>query len=137
MSTVLDTLITDRTQSDIDHDTDRAYNCYLDLNRIEEACMYLAECLGITIETKVWTMEDFRTETQMQRIRQNIQALRDAYYVKSTTPATPTKITFRSIYQANDIERILKDLGEMYESMISGKVRLSFKLGSRMLGNRR
>lgn len=137
MSTVLDTLITDRTQFDIDHDTDRAYNCYLDLNRIEEACMYLAECLGITIETKVWTMEDFRTETQMQRIRQNIQALRDAYYVKSTTPATPTKITFRSIYQANDIERILKDLGEMYESMISGKVRLSFKLGSRMLGNRR
>lgn len=137
MSTVLDALITDRTQADVDNDTDRAYNCYLDLNRIEEACAYLAECLGVEVEIKVWAMEDFRAETQMQRIRQNIQTLRDAYYVKSTTPATPTKITFSSIYQANDIEQILKDLGEMYENMVSGETCLSFKIGSRMLGNRR
>lgn len=137
MSTVLDTLITDRTQADIDNDTDRAYNCYLDLNRIEEACRYLAEHLGVSIRTKVWIMQDFRSETEMQRIRQNIQTLRDAYFVKASTPSTPTRITFSSINQANDIEQILKDIGVMCENMVSGEPRLAFKLGARMLGNRR
>lgn len=137
MSTVLDTLITDRTQADIYNDTDRAYICYLDLNRIEEACRYLAEYLGVRIITKVWIMEDFRSDKEMQRIRQNIQTLREAYFAKESTPSTPTRITFSSINQANDVEQILKDIGVMCENMVSGETRLAFKLGIRMLGNRR
>lgn len=137
MNSVLDTMITDRTQADIDNDTDRAYNCYLDLNRIEEACKYLSGRLGISIRTKIWTMQDFRTETEMQRIRNNIQTLRNAYFVKRTTPNTPAIITFGSIYQANDIEQILKDLGDMYDNMVSGQQRLAFRLGSKTIGNRR
>lgn len=134
---VLDTLITDRTQEDITKDTDKAYNSYLDLNRIEEACAFLADHLEVSIQTKTWDMSEFRTDTEMQRIRQNIQTLRDSYFVKETTPDIPGKITFGSIYQANDIEQILKDLGDMYDSMVSGQQRLAFRLGSKTIGNRR
>lgn len=137
MSTVLETLITDRTAADLANDTDRAYIAYTDLNRVEEACALLAGRLGVTIQTKVWKMEDFRTDTEMSRLLDNIKTLRAAYYTKASTPATPVKITYGSIYQANYIEQILKDLGEMYDSMVSGQQRLSFKVGTKMIGNRR
>ena len=137
MSTVLDTLITDRTADDLVNDTDKAYIAYTDLNRVEEACELLAGRLGVTIQTKVWNIEDFRTDTEMTRLLGNIKKLRAAYYTKGCTPATPVKITYSSIYQANNIEQILKDLGDMYNSMVSGQHRLTFKLGMRAIGNRR
>ena len=137
MSTVLDTLITDRTADDLANDTDRAYIAYTDLNRVEDACALLAGRLGVTIQTKAWRMEDFRTDTEMTRLLGNIKKLRAAYYTKGCTPATPVKITYSSIYQANNIEQILKDLGDMYNSMVSGQHRLTFKLGMRAIGNRR
>ena len=118
MSTVLDTLITDRTADDLANDTDKAYIAYTDLNRVEGACELLAGRLGVTIQTKVWNIEDFRTDTEMTRLLGNIKKLRAAYYTKGCTPATPVKITYSSIYQANDIEQILKDLGDMYLSLI-------------------
>jgi hypothetical protein len=133
----LESLITDRTEADLSNDTDKAYIDYIDLNRVEEACALLAERLGVEIRIKNWTMEDFRTESEMTRLLSNITTLRATYYAKSNTPDTPTRITYNNIYQANDIEQILKDLGDMYDSMISGKTRLSFKLGIKMLGNRR
>lgn len=137
MSTVLDTLITDRTADDLANDTDRAYIAYTDLNRVEGACVLLAGLLHVDIRTKVWGMEDFRTDTEMARLLDNIRKLRAAYYTKNNTPATPVKITYSSIYQANDIEQILKDLGDMYDSMVSGQQRLAFRLGMRAIGNRR
>ena len=137
MSTVLDTLITDRTADDLVNDTDKAYIAYTDLNRVEEACGLLAGLLHVEIRTKVWGMEDFRTDTEMTRLLSNVKQLRAAYYTKGSTPATPVKITYSSIYQANDIERILKDLGDMYASMVSGQQRLAFKAGTKMIGNRR
>lgn len=137
MSTILNTLIIDRTQADIDNDTDRAYNCYLDLNRIEEVCEYLAGLLGVQVQTKVWDMKDFRTESEMKRVRENILRLREVYGAKKTTPSTPAKFTFSSISQANDIEQILKDIGELHEDIVSGKHRLSFRLGTTAFGNRR
>lgn len=104
---------------------------------MEEACALLAGRLGVTIQTKAWKMEDFRTDTEMSRLLNNIKTLRAAYYTKASTPAIPAKITYESIYQANDIEQILKDLGDMYDSMVSGQQRLAFRLGMRAIGNRR
>ena len=137
MSTVLDTLITDRTADDLANDTDRAYIAYTDLNRVEDACALLAGRLGVTIQSKAWRMEDFRTDTEMSRLLGNIKTLRAAYYTKASTPATPKKITYGSIYQANDIEQILKDLGDLYDSLVSGQQRRAFRLGMRGIGNRR
>lgn len=133
---IMDTLITDRTLADLENDTDRAYIDFKDLNRVEEACKYLANIFNVNISTKEWVMEDFRTQSEMDRLLHNIKLVRKAYFTKANTPATPSKITYESIYQANDIEKILKDLNDMYESMLSGIKKLSFKLGSRALGNR-
>ena len=137
MSNVLNTLIFDRTVNDLANDTDKAYISYTDLNRVEEACKYLADIFGVSINTKLWNIEDFRTESEMNRILRNIQKLREAYYTKISTPQTPAQITYDSIYQANDIEKILKDLGDMYESALSGQQRLAFSLGRKSIGNRR
>lgn len=137
MSNVLNTLIFDRTVDDLINDTDKAYIAYTDLNRVEDACEHLANLFGVNISTKVWAMEDFRTESEMARILDNIKKVREAYYTKISTPKTPARITYDSIYQANDIERILKDLGDMYESTLSGQQRLSFSLGRKSIGNRR
>nr|DAN14268.1 MAG TPA: hypothetical protein [Bacteriophage sp.] len=137
MSNVLDTLIFDRTVDDLINDTDKAYIAYTDLNRVEETCKHLANLFGVSISTKVWDMEDFRTESEMARMLDNIKKVREAYYTKISTPQTPARITYDSIYQANDIERILKDLGDMYESALSGQQRLSFSLGRKSIGNRR
>lgn len=139
MNDILEGLITDRTEEDLVNDTDRAYIAYTDLNRIEYACVILADYFKVEIEKKekTWQQGDFRTESEMTRIQRNLVVLRNAFFVKKSTPVTPEKITYKSIYQANDIEKILKDLGEMYESMVSGERRLSFKLGTRNFGNRR
>lgn len=137
MSKILDELITDRVPEDIAKDTDRAYISFADLNRVEEACGYLAGIFGVDLQRKIWKMEDFRTEKEMIRIRNNIETLRTAFFAKSSTPPVPAKITYESIYQANDIERILKDLGDIYDSMVSGRRRLSFRLGTKSFGNRR
>ena len=137
MSNILNTLIFDRTVDDLINDTDKAYIAYTDLNRVEEACKYLANIFGVSISTKVWDMDEFRTESEMARMLDNINKLRAAYYTKISTPQTPVRITYDSIYQANDIEKILKDLGDMYESALSGQQRLSFSLGRKSIGNRR
>lgn len=139
MNDILEGLITDRTEEDLVNDTNRAYIAYTDLNRIEYACLILADYFNVEIEKKekTWQQGDFRTESEMARIQRNLVVLRNAFFVKKNTPATPEKITYKSIYQANNIEKILKDLGEMYESMVSGEHRLSFKLGTRNFGNRR
>lgn len=137
MSTVFDTLITDRTAEDLAADLDKVYADYICLNRVEQACAALAGLLHVDIQTKAWEMEDFRTDTDMLRLLSNIKKLRAAYYTKTSTPDTPVKITYSSIYQANDIEQILKDLGDVYDSMVSGQHRLAFKLGTKALGNRR
>lgn len=134
---IFDELITDRTQADVTNRTDKAFIAYNDLNRVEEACKTLAEYFGVSIVTKTdWTMADFRTETDMERIRGNIVKLRDAFYVRDSTPPTPGRIRYQSIGEANNIETILKDMNILWESIERGAQRLSFKLGTKQLGDR-
>lgn len=120
---VIDTLIFDRTQADIDNDTDKSYIAYTDLNRVEGAITYLRELLtkyayNSTTTEKEWLISDFRKNEDMDRLRDNINALRKAYpYLES--PVTPTMITYEDIEQANDIEEILYKLNYLIESMSS------------------
>ena len=135
---VIDELITDRTQADVTGRVPgRCAADYNTLNRVEQACAYIAAYLRIDIETKTWQMQDWRTTSEMQRIRDNIQTLKDAYFVKSSTPQLPQTINYTSITEANNIEQILADIDYMHESMLSGLTHFDFKLGTRQLGNRR
>ena len=135
---VFDELITDRTLEDVTNRTAKGSISCVDLNRVETACKELGEILLVDLVTKTdWTMRDFRKDSDMQRIRGNIQKLRDAYFVKPTTPATPQRIEYQSVTEANNIEQILADIYEMYQSSMSGARRLAFRLGTKPIGDRR
>ena len=76
---VFETLITDRTAEDVTNRTVKGCIAYTDLNRVETACRDLAGILLVDINTKTdWTMRDFRTDSDMQRIRGNIQHRRES-----------------------------------------------------------
>ena len=135
---VFETLVTDRTVQDVTNRTAKGCIAYTDLNRVETACRELADILLVDIETKTnWGIRDFRTDSDLQRIRSNIEKLRNAYFVKPTTPATPRRIEYQSISEANNIEQILADIYEMYESSLRGARRLAFRIGTRPIGDRR
>lgn len=130
----LEKLIYDRTNDDLVNDTDKAYIDYDDLNRIEGACVELSTLLGVTVSTKTWKITDWRTEADMERIRQNLIKLQNAYAMTKITQV-PAKITYGSYTQANDIERILHETWIVYRSVMAGRRRLAFSLGADPLGN--
>ena len=134
MSTIIDTLITDRTQADVERvkalaakgfaamaaderaewlaGMKGAYNAS-DLNRVGTALNYLAGRLAsicgksITWAAKEdWAVTDVATASQAETYRQQIQAIRDALAYPAGTPDAPqlARLTYTG---ANDIERIL------------------------------
>ena len=115
----MESLIFDRTRADIENKTSKGYYNYTDLNRIEEWCAYLATQLTnysypVTITTKTdWTMEDFPTVAQMNRIRSNIQALKTAYYSYTNLP-TASLMTWQ---KANQFEKILDEIRTLFNNM--------------------
>lgn len=142
MSDFIDNLIFDRTVQDVQELKDKAYIDYTDLNRIESAIKWVSYVLNqygyrnITQNKLDWKPMDRRTDSEMERLRDNLMAIRAAYYTPPGTPQTPERITFTSIYQANFIEKIIYDLGTLIEASFPGPQRLAFKLGTRILGNR-
>ncbi len=109
MSKYLDALIFDRVAADVQQMTDKAYIDYRDLNRIESAIKWVSYVLNRygypnKTENKLdWRPEDQRTETEMGRLRNNLSAIRAAYYTPPSTPQTPEKITYTSINHAKCI----------------------------------
>lgn len=134
MSTIIDTLITDRTQADVERarklaakgfaamtadeqaewlaGMKGAYNAS-DLNRVGTALNYLAGRLAsicgksITWTAKTdWAVTDVATASQTETYRQQIQAIRNALAYPAGTPDAPqlARLTYTG---ANDIERIL------------------------------
>lgn len=142
MSEILDSLIWDRVQADLDNMTKKAYIDYEDLNRVEKAIKWVSYVLNkygysnVTHNKLNWQMNDFRTDKDMDRLRNNINVIRAAYYTPESTPLTPSKITYMSIHQANAIEKIIYDVGTLIENSFPGPYRLGFKLGTKPLGNR-
>jgi hypothetical protein len=99
MSKYIDNLIYDRTVQDIQEMTTKAYIDYQDLNRIELAIKWVSHVLNqygyrnATHNKVNWHPEDRRTDSEMERLRKNIAAIRAAYYTPPSTPQTPERIT--------------------------------------------
>lgn len=142
MSKYIDNLIYDRTVQDIQEMTTKAYIDYQDLNRIELAIKWVSHILNqygyrnATHNKVNWHPEDRRTDSEMERLRKNIAAIRAAYYTLPSAPQTPERITYTSIYQANFIEQIIHDIGVLVERSSPGMQHFDFKVGTRALGNR-
>lgn len=134
MSTIIDTLITNRTQADVERvrklaakgfaamtaderaewlaGMKGAYNAS-DLNRVGTALNYLAGRLAsicgksITWTAKTdWAVTDIITASQAEAYRKQVQSIRDALTYPAGTPDAPElgRLTYTG---ANDIERIL------------------------------
>lgn len=88
-----------------------------DLNRIESNTAVIAQMVGTQVITKEWTSSDIPRESDYFRIRENIQHIRDAWYVVAGLPPTPTQ-PLNTYQKWNDIEKILHDLYYSYEKII-------------------
>ena len=119
----MEDLIYDRKQSDVDNKTFKGYHNYTDLNRIESACRYLADLLtsygySVQITTKTdWTISDMRYASEMERIRQNVGKIKEAYYSLPTTPPLPNTLNKITWQKANDIEEILAHIDLLIKNM--------------------
>ena len=141
---IIDTLITDRTQADVDRvlalsakgwasmtaaeqaewsaGLRGAYNAS-DLNRVQEAMEYLAGVIasyGYAVSLQVtptWSDSDIPTEAQMTAYLSNLAALRGVLAVLPTTPATPESMELLTYVEANSIEQILVDINQLLENM--------------------
>ena len=124
----MDDLIYDRTQEDVTYALNNpssesflkgAYN-YVDFNRVESWCEYIADTLNsynykVDVTTKNnWSMSDFPTDKDFERIRQNILNLKKAYVSFTEVPANLKNITYK---KANYIERILHEIDHILKSM--------------------
>lgn len=119
-------LIYDRTTKDLYDKADKAYYNASDLNRVETATEYIAKLLKLysyfksdLVCKKDWLMSDFPTSSEMERYLTNIHLLIDSFYIKKDTPSLPTNMNYLDIKKANNIEKVLYDLNNLIENMIS------------------
>lgn len=80
-----DNLIFDRAQSDISAKTPKGYFNAAELTRIEQWTQYLSGLLSsygysAPVTTRGWTMADYPTRGEIDRIRANIDALQTGFY---------------------------------------------------------
>lgn len=111
----LEPLITDRTAADIGVTAKGFYNTS-DIARINSYISYLSDVLGLGLTVNNVTLGQKLTRAQMQAILDNINAIREAWYVASDTPNTPQPFNW-DYQKANDIEKILLALDEFYQSV--------------------
>jgi hypothetical protein len=86
---------------------------YADLNRVESNCSYLAENIAVFVVTKGWERIDIPRASDFQRIRNNVDAIRNGFAVFKDTPRTPS-VPLNTFEKWNDIEKILYDVDMIY-----------------------
>ena len=93
-----------------------AYNVTTDLARVEnntgEIARFIREA-GYPAPADTyhgWGFDSFPTQAQMERVRRNVEILRNALPVPEATPQVPSSLDKMDIQKANDIEKILYDV---------------------------
>jgi hypothetical protein len=94
------------------------------LNRIEEKIIQLKPLLdemdyrSKSISSRIWDYEDYFKQSDFERILQNIFNLRTASILYEDTPPVPEN-NYRKYSVINDVERILYDLEEIINEILS------------------
>lgn len=118
-------LVTDRTSQDVQRELTKGHLNVEDLNRIGEWQIYIRDLLNeygyyvnITPKTDFVKSDLTNMTTKITKIKNDLQSLKDAYYVLSTTPDVPSTDRLAINYvELNDIEKILSDIEYLIESM--------------------
>ena len=84
-----------------------------DVNRVEENTSAIARCLATIVSTKEWEYGDIPRVSDYQRIRNNVQKIKDSFMALSDTPDVPDQ-PLNTYQKWNDIERILHDVYYIY-----------------------
>lgn len=146
MSFDFSTLVTDRTQADVNrvkHIAEKikngtaseselaefngasmkgAYN-YTDLNRVGRAISYLASrmtALGcsVFVDPKVdWTENDWLTPGAAEHYLSDLRKIRSVFTQLSTTPSVPADMEKFTVEEANEIEKMLSDTEKLIQSL--------------------
>lgn len=125
----MDDLIFDRLLSDVEKAINNPNNSeylkgsynYTDLNRVEQWCQHLMNILSnygfaetLNIKTN-WNLKDYPTRAQIDRIRHNIDKLKDfCYGIITETIVYNNTMNYE---QANILEKILFDIDQYFKKM--------------------
>ena len=88
------------------------------LNRIEDKSQELQNLINdigyfnADVKVMVWAYSDYFKQEDFDRILDNLQKLKNAFFVYSTTPDIPNN-NYRSYITINAVEKILNDLDVM------------------------
>ena len=157
---VIDTLVTDRTEADVSHYSELrdkgwaemttaekaewvagmkgAYNAS-DLNRVASAMAYLSQrfaSAGYSVPVSSptdWANGDIPTKGDMDTYLDDLRRIRAALAVMDTTPSAPGSMDYLTWAKANDIEKILADVDDLL-TKIAGTVDLGWALGIAHIG---
>lgn len=88
-----------------------------DLNRIENNISSIAGFLGVSVISKMWALNEIPKVSDYQRIRVNVESLRNSWYVLPDTPSAPNS-PLNTYQKWNDIEHILHDLNCTYQKTV-------------------
>lgn len=91
---------------------------FLDLNRIEGNIETIASYLIVNVVTKTWSRGDKPRISDYARILENVQKIRNAWFVLPEAPPTPMQ-PMTTYQKWNDIERILYEINSAYERYIN------------------
>lgn len=126
---IIDTLVTDRTASDVAAGNDKGTYNASDLNRVTEAMEYLRSLLERygyavpgyeAVRSGAWTEEDVPSVSQMRRYLANVEALRRVLELPISTPPTPESMARLTWQRANEIEQILRDVEQVILHVLYG-----------------
>ena len=121
---IMDSLITDRTESDVNARNAKGIYTAEDLNRVNEAMRYVSNLLismgyacPVTLKTD-WTDANWGTPATMELYLRNLETIRAVLAMVETTPAVPEGVSDSgtgkkdglTYTKANDIEQILADV---------------------------
>lgn len=110
---VIDTLIIDRTLTDVLQRTAKGTYGAEDLNRVGEAVIYIAGRLraagyDVTVTARTdWAEGEWLTPSGASQLLVNLKMLQSQFAQKSSTPAVPADMEQLTYTEANDIEKIL------------------------------
>lgn len=138
---ILDTLVTDRTASDVANRTKKGYYNAEDLNRVTAAMEYLDNRLRelgyesgyAPVNESEWIESDEPTRAQMEQYLENVRKIRSAFFVFSFTPEVPESVRMLDYIKANNIEKILIDVDTVIENMLRN-IDLGWALGIAHIG---
>ena len=123
---IMDTLITDRTQTDVDAGNAKGTYTAEDLNRVGAAMNYVADRLRSAgydphISPKTdWKETDYPTPQTMERYLGDLAELWGQFSVMQITPAVPKDMVNLTYQEATDIERILEDVDALLTTIMAG-----------------